>query len=514
MGGATNTGTLLNGLGCEYPIYFAGSQVMILDNFTPSFNMCIQNALSANFFSSRQDTSYNAVTRSSIIAPASTGVYNQIAWACNSVWLERPSGTAYKIENTFHDIYRGLAPTCTVSSYNSAMFNYTICSGHRLINSFLTPGDACTQFGDPGDTLQHRNNFYGLNKEQTSGTAVCIRENLNSSFLSPVRTNACGNINSTQDGFSISAYNSFDNRCYGSVNSIQWGTITNAGTNSFNDCMCGGSFTGRANTCNSYINFSGGGTNRDHYLKNSFATFAPMYSACNSMSVQQCGVVVEDVHNTFICETAIGAGSNNIHESAIFTYSGANDSIVNSFISHNPGPIPSRPYRDMVVLRELYATLSSTAFDCNGQQATPGLNSSSLAVNATNPIAQPNSVVVGFLTQNNNTTGGSGLVGDATTCNNVAMYSKDGVCNCCTCNTFAANFLLQANDSFSMYYRYNANNRSIVGSITNATTCCLSGGGLIAQCFTIKNLPTSSAGLPCGHVWWCSADCTLRIVTA
>jgi len=492
MGGATNCGTLLNGIGSAFPIYMAGPQVLILDNFTPSYNMCILNALSANFFTSKPDASYTSVYRSSLISTASTGCWNQMAYMNNSIGVERTNGFVCFQENSFFAGYRTGGSIGGLSSWNYTVLHSGLQTDFQGNNTFVGPGNADSTFTD--GAKQYRNTFYGYGQFQAGGPGACLTNNINTAVFRPIKSSNNSNINSSVGVYTIDYVNSVGSGAYGSINSI--GGAYNPGQQVFSRNYDSLASSGRLNTCNSYIKYTISANFRDQYIQDSNVTQSDPFSAFCSHLDSGNNCHIQNIHNSFFLDHIT---DNCNHHGSVFLVYPSSNGTRNIFKGSGSDPNCNN---DSVHLCCFYASMTSFAY-ANNVFCTTGLNSANTGLGGN--VSHINSSVIGY----------TPACMPGTCCkNNTQLYVKDQGQICCANNSLAAGRLVGGPNSVSLYYFLNSNNRSAVTTITNATTCCLSGGGLIAQCFTIRNLPTSPAGLPCGHVWRCTADCTLRIVTS
>lgn len=466
MGCDQGYGTLFTGRGSAAPMELSNSDVLTLSGFVPSYQTTIIGSLSTPGFTTKPKPLIN---QEDVFTLSDTTAGSYSIYYCNNRQSLSVSGctmcsafnSAGVIQN--HAVY---------GACNSTLARDT--RAYDLINSFEGPRVPSGNY-----TYNSRNTFTFF-----SCTAL---PHIDSTVVSDhIAISSSSILHFSQV---VGACNSFNSGCY-AVNSSGWFTSC-PGRNSFSgigriDGYSINSFNHQANTSTKDM------------INSSAITSLNMQSAYNSTVLGVCkSYTVNNITNSsIIADIAILENHYNIHHSFIngtaenfswnstFFCTGVNASTDTVFVAGGmiTSTYNSKSYQSVPASYGCYAAGSRYA---GGNQS-----------HAYSPYA-------------------NNIICPDTTHNSVILYSR---CTYCLCGN-SQNTVIQSSgptvnvgpDSFNVA----GTTICATGSATAAlytTVAQLSACHTYMNNIVIKNIPTSSAGLPTGHLWRCTADNTLRIV--
>ena len=333
--GQNGYGTIYNGTGSALPIDMVDSQVLRLSTFAPSFNMSILNTLSSASFTSRPDTSFTEVSATSLVSVASSGNWNTVLSAYNVFHVDvSPGATINKAWNTFNGAADIL---CTCNSFTNSSFSHQTCG----INDVHSAG--CGEICYGYDDQYWRNNFYGVTRWDSGGSAGEYCNNLNSHVTTPLKNIVSQHMtNSYAHTFGLSGTNSFNNRVQ-SVDSFADDHSYSAGCRSYG--RWNGLTVGLDGTINSAVESENGPfASKDFTNSALYGRGAPI-SAVNSsaMAVEDTDCIINfhcstvmfnniDTcnfhHSLFLCTPAGDNTWNSTKETSISLTDNCNDAVM------------------------------------------------------------------------------------------------------------------------------------------------------------------------------------------
>jgi hypothetical protein len=483
--GQNDYGTLYTGTGSALPIEFLNSEVIKLSTFTPSYGISILNTLSSSSFTSRPQTAFTEVSSSSFISYDNTSTYASIASAYNVMCLDRSASSISQVCNSFifSDGLSGARNSTDLNSFQGT----TDCN---LYNSTIASGAAQICYGNNNcNSLLYRNNFYGVSPFVSGGVTCCAVNNRNSTILTPNKSVLisynCNTFSHTNARCSTNSYPPSD--C-GSINTSSLYANQNIGQRMFGAFPSSGD-SGILNTVDSYI-VSADGVSADPNVQRSFhvggGTLLSSYDSSvmtNGSYYYECiccshiSYAVTDICNIsnsfYLCHpTSTG---NNVFKSSSGYSCICDDSVQASC---------------MFVYPDRFSIDDSLIENVGPYSMSVGGGSYLCASNSANTSIISNDICSG----NNSYLGPTVCISTMTSSRNAASVG---------CAATGSNYLNLLKCVTSVQQGY-----------ASLFTCCnICQSNIVhMDCVIINNIPTSSAGLPVGHLWTCFPGDALRIV--
>jgi len=477
MGSNQHTGTLYTGIGSATAVDFYNSSVLRLSSFNPQYDVVIKGALSGQGFTSRFQAAHNIdninttnITVYQLQSTLKCQSYNKNAFivgkACTVISCSGVNTSSIGRGSSNTDINSGILTHYATTNYtNSFNFGCGLDTGTtKKINSinFNTsvgslPGGICT-----------------LNSASIQGF-VC--NSTNSTNLAVNGTNyASDNINT------------FGNiRCSNNSIELACGTNRCAGTNSFS-CLGLTILTCTINSASvgvlalSSINSGslGAGLSR---TRNSFG--GPNHSS-GSHSYDS---------SYFGCDIS---NFSRISSSAIFTSGCLTNGTCNvtTFDYNSLSILNNRSTFNVVLYQQI--GIGDNYINWSGESTKTGTNSVSYDSVTTYPAQNSFNLFCSMSL--------SGV-------SNSVSYGRQACASVHSRNTVSiTNFVGATCGDNSFAYTRCMPSVDTCGSTSFSHTIVGISAAIMACAMIIQNIPTSSAGLPQGHLWRCTADNTLRIV--
>lgn len=472
MGCACNQGSLMMGIGSATPVYFTNGNVIRLSSFEPSSNVLIENTLSATGYTSKVGGfgvgGCNNVQNTFAMCHLCTGYFGHVNTRSSLIITCQAVGSAFNSTvvnsplfcyscNSFHD--RDKRDHCFQNTFAGYYPTTNSCYMYEPRNTFL---------------VRTGTGSYSKNSAYVATGGDCI----DNSFL--LAGGGSGAINMTG---AVQNKNS-----YGVVN-------RNLGDNSLVFYTTGTGLLQR-NMTNIFQYGTSNCWNREIGV---FGTEHIHLSGCNSSSFGR--YCINYGANTFE-DSMIAASQNglatNLSGVLLLNSVACNSTNAAYFVGNTNYTDDSVFYRQQAV-KCTHNDGANTAVTGNAQwtysfPANPnidGCHSVYLATTTTNRICSP---------AENSFYGHNRCNTRCTCARNNTTYAS-GVNDNCAPNTFV---------STSVVFQAAASS-----SFATAPNACIGVEPRMAYLanVNIKNIPTSNSGLPTGHLWRCTADNTLRIVT-
>lgn len=467
MGCACNQGTLMMGIGSATPVHFLNSEVIRLSSFEPSNNVVVENTLSATGFTSKVGSQGTNVQNSVTLCPSTIGNFS------NSNVRNSVSMMGCPMVSSFNST---IGHGCVFESMTNS-FSNRYKRDYNFVNTFASyDAHAFSCYvNDPRNTFSVR----GRNFTNSLNSAI-LEVGANSSVDSSVIANGGGDIVNSLGGLCN------DKNSVGFVSRILGDNTTNM--YSVGTSLC---------TRNSGMILAYGTTMCCHCNVGMIGSQTPNQCHCNT-SVFSRGCT--NCNYTRYTDSLILHGSNGTDNSGVaqISHSSGANNVTNVTLLYQQNATVDDSVEGLayVVRKCLLSTWGSTT---NNQ---PYSFSKYIYNYAANTAVISSTETNCMLADGFNSAYFHNRCSTNTHCgrNSTSYYTAD--VNTC------------APDSF------NVSGYTTTPAASSVALVNYAGGyngteartTYMANMF-ICNVPTSSAGLPTGHVWRCTADNTLRIVT-